>query len=233
MQNDLLIIPEKNDTERESLAAAWIKKGGQVLRLGKFWLKPEVGGKNVSIYGNDTFALVLAQLLDIELISPRDEQIADFSTAFVKRKISIKTIGTALELSFPIFVKPVIPKQFSSKIYSTLESLKSETLGLEEYEKIICSEIVIIDKEVRAFILGNSVADLAYYEGEGELSSPRDFLLKFMKTYETQLPQTYVIDLGWNAIIGWFIIEMNASWGAGLNNCQPERVIECIKFASI
>jgi hypothetical protein len=33
--------------------------------------------------------------------------------------------------------------------------------------------------------------------------------------------------------IGWFILEFNACWGAGLNNCKAEKVIDCIIDATI
>jgi hypothetical protein len=38
----------------------------------------------------------------------------------------------------------------------------------------------------------------------------------------------YVVDIGYNTEKGWFIIEFNACWGAGLNGCSPEKVIDCI-----
>ena len=47
------------------------------------------------------------------------------------------------------------------------------------------------------------------------------------------LPKSYVLDIGYNKANGWFIIEFNASWGAGLNGCQAEKVIECIRTATV
>jgi len=43
MKNELLLIPDKADEERDTIAAAWEANGGEVKRIGKFWIKPNVG----------------------------------------------------------------------------------------------------------------------------------------------------------------------------------------------
>lgn len=43
-----------------------------------------------------------------------------------------------------------------------------------------------------------------------------------------QLPRVVVIDIAYNQEKGWFVLEFNACWGAGLNNCNAEKVIDCI-----
>ena len=62
LENEVLLIPDKEDEERNDLANTWKYLGGEVKRIGKFWIKPEVGNKRVSLYGFDTFCLVLAGL---------------------------------------------------------------------------------------------------------------------------------------------------------------------------
>ncbi|WP_394337843.1 hypothetical protein [Chitinophaga silvisoli] len=41
------------------------------------------------------------------------------------------------------------------------------------------------------------------------------------------------MDLGFNEVLGWFVLEFNASWGAGLNGCRAEKVIDCILAATL
>ncbi len=60
MRDEILLIPDKPDIERDSVANTWIDNGGMVLRIGKFWERPDINSKRISIYGNDTFSLVLA-----------------------------------------------------------------------------------------------------------------------------------------------------------------------------
>ena len=107
MKNELLLIPDKPDTERDKVAKAWRDSGGEVLYISKFWEKPATNEKRVALYGFDTFCLVLAQVLGLELLMPQDEIIAALPQQFVKRDLVIKTISQIESISFPIFIKPV------------------------------------------------------------------------------------------------------------------------------
>lgn len=232
-KNRLLLIPEKPDRERDSIAAAWKSKGGEIMRIGKFWVKPDVQDKTVSLYGYDTFCLVLAQILELEVVSPNDEYLAAVNQRWTKRKLSIGFIITMNRDDFPIFVKPASPKLFKAKIYQTQEEFLEETQGLKDEEIIILSEIVPVEKEIRAFILAEKIMDLAFYEGEGSLDEPRELLEDFIQNTSIQLPKTYVIDLAYNEKSGWFILEFNSSWGAGLNYCNATKIIDCIQSATL
>jgi len=231
MNNEILLIPDKADIERDSLAEAWKSRGGEVKCIGKFWVKPDVGNKRVSIYGNDSFGLVLAQILGIRLLMPKDEMIADLPNEFIKRKIAIKQIGEIATCQFPLFIKPVTPKLFKAAVYQNETALRANIQDISAKELIICSTIIAIEKEVRAFILNKTIQDLAFYEGSGKLDEPRQFIEKFLSTTPIDLPKTFVLDIGYNEKDQWFIIEFNASWGAGLNFCKPEKVIDCIQAA--
>ena len=233
MNNEILIIPDKEDVERDSIAEIWKQLGGEVMRIGKFWIKPETSGKRVSLYGYDSFCLVLAQILEIDLMMPKDELIGDFEMEFVKRNIEIKLISDINKITFPKFVKPVTPKLFKAEIFESANKLLEVIEGIELDQKIICSDIVKVDKEIRSFILSNKIADIAFYEGAGNLNEPTDFIRKFLETNKAKLPNTYVLDLGFNNEIGWFVIELNSSWGAGLNNCDPAKVVKCIRGAAV
>jgi hypothetical protein len=42
----------------------------------------------------------------------------------------------------------------------------------------------------------------------------------------------YVMDVGLVPGTGWVVIEFNAAWGAGLNGCDPNRILPAIEAAS-
>ena len=65
-KDEILIIPEKADIERDAVADVWQEQGGKVLRLGKFWQPPELDPCKVHVYGNHTFCLVLQQKLKLK-----------------------------------------------------------------------------------------------------------------------------------------------------------------------
>lgn len=234
MINETLFIPEKPDLERDALATIWEQQGGTVIRVGKFWLKPKYAeNTTISIYGNDTFSLVLAQVLGITLRSPQDELIAQIDSSWLKRTVKVIQLQEISQIKFPKFAKPVKPKTFIAQVYQSLEGFLQETKGIENSEQLILSDVVVIQKEVRSFILDLKIQDLAYYEGSGDLAEPREFIESFLSQNDLKLPMSYVLDIGFNDTIGWFIIEFNAAWGAGLNGCKPENVIDCIRMAVV
>jgi len=233
MRNEILLIPDKQDIERDSVANTWIDKGGKVLRIGKFWERPDIDSKRISIYGNDTFSLVLAQVVGVELMLPKDEVISEIDKKWTKRQIDILEISQVTKTLFPTFIKPVKPKTFTSKVYESHADFLAETNGIEPNEKIIRSDIISVDSEVRAFILNDAILDSALYEGLTDLNSANQFLKDFLSDCSVDLPKSYVVDLGFNDNNGWFIIEFNSSWGAGLNSCNPDKVINGIREATI
>ncbi|HYV90201.1 MAG TPA: ATP-grasp domain-containing protein [Chitinophagales bacterium] len=234
MQTDkVLLVPYKADVERDKIFDAWKKLGGRVQRIDKFWERPaNLQNQKVAIYGNDTFALVLAQVLDVQLISPDDLIIARLDKKWTKRSVVQKKIREVTENDLPGFIKPSVPKQFKAGIYHHLKELLEETNGISSEEILLLSEIVDVKAEARGFVLEGALKDLALYEGSVDLETGKEFLNAFLKNENGKFPKTFVVDIGFNHELGWYIIEFNSSWGAGLNNCQPEKVIECIVEAT-
>ncbi len=231
----ILLLPEKADTEFEQLAAAWAAMGGQVKRLGKFWIRDEEIAKHpIAIYGNQAFAMVLAQVYNLELVSPNDAWIAELDNKWTKRTIERKQIGQLTDAAFPVFIKPVVPKLFLAGIFPSISAFRQKTEGLAATEAILVSGIVEdICAEVRCFILDGKVKDIALYEGNADLAKGETFVHKFIAGHKANLPISVVIDIAFSEKQGWFVLEFNAPWGAGLNNCKAEKVLDCILAATM
>lgn len=225
-EQTILIISDKPDIERDSVAEAWQARGGEILRLGRFWEPPDLSGKDVRVYGADTFCLVLVQKLGLDLISPVDELIFEVPPALLGRSISKHSLGDAKGFSYPCFIKPLTPKQFRAAVYADFEELLAETRDLDMSEGILRSEVVQIVAEARFFMLDGAVASGAVYEGEGDLSAAEVATERVAK--EMDLPRTVVVDMGLLDTGTWVVIEFNATWGSGLNGCDPECVVDCI-----
>ena len=235
MNKTILLIPEKTDIEFEQVFKIWTDNGGEIRRLGKYWIKDEsLNGQKIAIYGNQTFSLVLAQIYNVELISPDDKHIAKLDLIWIKRKIEIKTISDITENIFPIFIKPVIPKSFIASVFSTLKEFEEATKGLEKTEELLTSTIVNdITAEARGYLKNGVVKDIALYEGNADIKEGELFLREFAEKNLELLPKVVVTDIAYSEKLGWFVLEFNACWGAGLNNCNAEKVIDCIVDATI
>lgn len=230
-----LLIPEKADPETEQVFETWTKGGGQIKRLGKYWIKDEeLARQKIAIYGNQAFAFVLAQIYNVELISPDDTLIVRLDYKWTKRFIQLKQIDQLTESDFPVFIKPVIPKMFIAGIFQTLNDFKQTVNGLQDTEEILVSTIVNnITAEARCYVKGETIKDIALYEGAAELTSGRQFVSDFVDNNKSNLPEVVVIDIAFSEQAGWFILEFNACWGAGLNSCKAENVIDCIIGATV
>jgi hypothetical protein len=72
--------------------------------------------------------------------------------------------------------------------------------------------------------------DAALYKGEEEAVRASTSVATL--TRNMSLPRTVVVDVGFVGGRGWALIEFNAVWGAGLNGCDPDKVLPTIVAAS-
>ena len=229
--NDItLVIPSKPDVERDALANIWQQKGGIVLRLDRFWQPPSLNPKTTTVYGNDTFCLVVAQKIGFELIAPADDLLKCVPQKFVKRCIKYLPLSDALQQQFPIFAKSAAPKIFTAGVYNNNDQLVTQCQGLSLDTMTFISEIVDITCEARCFIYQQQLLDCTIYEGDGDVNAATHFVQQLLD--EVPLPSPVVVDVGFIRDLGWAIIEFNAAWGAGLNGCDPQKVIPAIANAT-
>lgn len=225
-----LLVPEKRDPEREAVDAAWVAAGGEVIRLGRFWEPPAVDRRRVRLHGGHGFALVLAQKLDLELVGPPDDLLARLPQRWTKRRVRTATLGDAAALTWPAFVKPVMPKQFRAAVHDGHASLLAECRGLEPETPLLVSEVVDFVAEARAFILDGVVVDVALYEGKGGLGEAAGLAAEVAASWPLRAP--CALDVGLMADGNWGVVEANPAWGAGLNGCRAARVLPCIAAAT-
>jgi hypothetical protein len=230
-----LLIPQKTDIEHEQIFSAWIENGGQVKRLDKFWIKDEeLAKQRIAIYGNQAFAFVVAQIYNVELLSPDDTLVARLESKWTKRTIQLRQIGQLSAKDFPTFIKPVVPKIFIAGIFKNIENFKKVSEGLPDTEEILTSTIIPdIQAEARCYVKDGVVMDVAFYEGSADLHEGEKFVSDFVAENKEQVPRVFVIDIAFDEQTGWLVLEFNACWGAGLNNCKAENVIDCIIGATI
>jgi len=226
-----LIIPDKEDAERDAVAAAWESCAGTVLRLGTFWRPPSgLDPRSVKVYGNDTFCLVLAQKIGLSLVSPPDDLIRNLDRRWTRRDVTIRMLGDMRAADFPAFIKPVVPKQFTARIYVQLADLEMECSGLKASTAVILSSVIALEAEARSFTLDGRVLDCSIYEGVAKPEGALRFSEKFCNS--VPLPRTCVVDAGLIRGEEWAFIEANSSWGAGLNGCEAAKVLPAIAAAT-
>lgn len=222
-----LLIPAKPDRERDAVAHAFVNAGGAVLALDRFWEPPALEPISVRVYGPDTFCLVLQQKLGLVLDSPPDDALLRLPDQLRRRAIHQTTLGALEKETFPSFVKPVMPKQFRAGVFSPVDVVRDESRGLTADTSVMISEVVNFTAEVRTFVLGGRVLDGCLYEGTPKNINDA-WATAELAAQAISLPPAVVIDVGYIEDRGWAVIEFNAVWGAGLNGCDPRKVLPAI-----
>ena len=227
-----LLLPEKPDVERDSLAEAWERCGGKVLRLARFWDPPMLDARSVRVYGSDAFCLVLKEKLGVELCSPSDELMLTVPQQHLRRAVWRRRLSEAIDgdVSYPAFCKPTVPKLFPARVYSHAADLASACRGLEGETVVLVSEPVTFIAEARCFVLDGRVLDCAIYDGHGDTIAAANAAAELLA--DLPLPRAVVVDMGLIRGRGWALLEFNAAWGAGLNGCSAELVWPCVAAAS-
>jgi len=73
---------------------------------------------------------VVAQIYNVELLSPDDTLVARLEGKWTKRSIQLRQIGQLSAKDFPTFIKPVVPKIYIAGIFQNIEDFKKVTEGL-------------------------------------------------------------------------------------------------------
>jgi hypothetical protein len=228
--NLTLFIPDKPDVERDAVALAWEASFGPVLRIARFWDPPALPRDLLRVYGHETFCLVLQEKLDLLLVTPPDDLTLYAPADLLQRAIVKRTLGDLPTFSYPAFVKSLIPKLIPSRVYVDSGSLGDAAAGLAPGTELLVSQPVDFVAEARAFVLDGEVLDLAFYEGNGDLTSARTCVEQIAE--RMPLPRALVVDVGALDDGRWVLVEFNAAWGAGLNGCRAELVVPAIAAAT-
>ena len=172
-------------------------------------------------------------MYQVELLSPNESTLTETSFQWTKRTLSLKPKSSLTQEQFPLFNKPFIPKIITARIYPSFETFQQKTVGLDDEEVFIASSILEnTTTEAITFVHQKLVLDIVFYEGNGDILSAHQFLIDFIRIHADILPDSVVVDIGYQIQLGWFSIELNESWGAGLYRCKAEKVIDGIIAAT-
>jgi ATP-grasp domain, R2K clade family 3 len=224
----VLAVPAKPDVERDAVCRAWRQAGGSVVRLERFWEPGDLPTERVRIYGPYTFALVVAEVLGLELVGPPNDLLVGLPRWATRRDIVVTTLGSIGATDLPAHVKPLIPKLFPATVVNDIEQLRHITTGLDAQTRILVSEVIRLHNEVRCFVHAGRPLTAAIYEGRATPGA-MGFVAQLLGLAGLLWPAA--LDVGWTDE-GWVVIEANDAWGAGLNGCDASAVVPALAAAT-
>lgn len=238
-----LILTPRFTEDSQALWRAACKLGWAVERLTTWRVPDEL--KNVPepvLYLESLFGPSLAKEFGLRLLEPPTDWLSRLPEEYRKRSVSITTLGAARAIREPSFIKPSNDKSFPARVYVG----KDLPEGYDEASPVLVSEIVQWETEFRCFILDRKLRTFSVYLRNGELQRENSFSISEDEQIEIEsfihtiladervdLPRTAVIDVGTIKDRGWAVVEQNAAWGSGLYGCDPEEVLEVLRYAAV
>jgi len=193
------------------------------------------------LYVEALFGPTIAEQFGLQMLEPPIDWLPKLPERFRKRSIYLANLKQARQITMPAFIKPPNDKSFPAKVYIGAELPE----GYDEEMPVLVSEIVIWEKEFRCFVLDRQPRTISIYLRQGELQRENEFrcseqekcsAIRFveevLEDQTVELPRTAVLDVGIIEGKGWAIVEQNSAWGAGIYGCDPEQVLEVLRFAS-
>lgn len=238
-----VILTPRYSSDSQALWRAAIQLGWRAERLLNWQLPDEL--KQVAepvLYLESVMAESIAQEMGVQLIDAAIDWLPKLPAEYRKRWVHLSTLGEARQLVDRAFIKPPNDKSFPALPYQGTEL----PTDFPDDTPVLISEIVQWEKEFRCFILHNSLKTLSVYLRNSELQTVNDFALEADEEQQIQdfitmiladerveIPAAIVIDVGVIQGRGWAVVEHNAAWGAGLYGCDPAKVLEVLRYATV
>jgi ATP-grasp domain, R2K clade family 2 len=238
-----LILTPRFTEDAQALWRAANQLGWNIERL-RSWQVPDELRKvpDPVLYLEALFGSTLAEQFGLRLLEPSIDWLPQLPEEFLKRRVSLSTLGACKEIIEPAFIKPPNDKSFPAKVYTGAD-LPYE---YDEDAPVLISEVVVWEKEFRCFVLGRQIRTISVYLRNGELQRDREFaaseaelaeaesfLQSILSDTRVDLPCTAVLDVGIIQDRGWAVVEQNAAWGSGIYGCDPLQVLEVLRYAAV
>ena len=197
------------------------------------------------IYAEPLFAEAVSDQLGLILLEPPPEWLIKLPERFTKRRITLRSLHDARTIDQPAFIKPAEGKVFEARVYDHGRDLPGED-AVEGSLKVLCSDPVNFQLEVRSFIRDREIFSLSPYWRGGALAQDASgdwpflaeeeaqasgFIREILSSSDVNLPPAFVLDVGFIPEQGWAVIEGNPCWGAGLYGCSAPSALHVCEAA--
>lgn len=238
-----LILTPRFTEDAQALWRAAGQLGWRVERLTSWRVPDEIRTvPDPVLYLEAMFGPMLAEQFGLRLLEPAIDWLPRVPEENRKRQVSLMRCREARMLTEPAFIKPPNDKSFPAKVYRGSELPD----GYDEDSPVLVAEIVRWEVEFRCFVLNRKVETMSIYLRDGELQREDGFAASSIELAEAEkfvecvlrdtrveLSRAAVLDVGIINGRGWAVVEQNAPWGSGIYGCDPHRVLEVLRHASI
>ncbi|WP_437808782.1 ATP-grasp domain-containing protein [Sorangium sp. So ce1078] len=242
-----LVLSQRYTPDSNALFAAALAAGWDIERLHSFRCPEGLAARAPVFYGETILADAIMDDLEIALLEPTADWLPRLPQRHRLRDVRLTTLGDALALREPAFIKPTDEKVFPARVYVDGAAMNPDPhLPLDL--PVLVSEPVVFEVEFRFFVLEREVAALSPYIRGGEIArtaageweadsaevqSASASIRAVLADADVELPPAVVVDVGRMAERGWGVVEANPAWASGLCGCDPARVLPVLQRAAV
>lgn len=248
MTDGFLVLPPRPNSTAELLAVAAGERGLAVERFVTGAVPARLRGvAGGHLYGGPRFAGVVVDDLGIALLEPADDWLTGLPAEFLRRDVTLTSLGEARWSRTPMFVKQPREKELPAGVYADGGRLPGVDV-LPADTEVLVSEIVTFVAEYRLFVLDATVHAASRYATFGRLDpaplddDPResavlDFAAGLLAAVGDGLPSAVVVDVGLAADAdrgdeNWAVVEANMAWFSSCYAADPARVLDVVLRAA-
>lgn len=237
-----LLMSSRHTEDDQALWRVAIRRGWTVVRARGIRI-PEIDDAEVVIYVEALYAATIATLIGRQLLDLPENWLCTLPYEFRGRGVRITSLRQARTLEVPRFVKPPNDKSFAARVYESGASLPQEC---DDDMAVLVADPVRWHSEFRCFCLDGKVLTLSPYLRSGvharetdyeatdnEVGAATEFAEQVLASKFIPTPRAIVIDVGVIAGFGWAVVEANAAWGSGIYGCNPNRVLDVVRHATL
>lgn len=237
-----LLMSSRHTEDDQALWRAAIGRDWSVDRARGIRL-PEIDDSEIVIYLEALYAPTIAKMIGRKLLDLPEDWLVQLPQQFTKRTIALTTLGKARDLKEPAFVKPPNDKSFAAQVYESGAGLPIE---FDDEMMVLVADPVRWEAEFRCFCLDRRVktlspylrsgihAEKSHYESTPEERKEATLVAEsVLDTADAMTPRAVVVDVGQITGQGWAVIEANAAWASGIYGCNPDAVLDVIRYATV
>ena len=164
---------------------------------------------------------VKTALINLGITPPEELDYPEELNEFYGRKLwksQLSIIANSPEM-YPVFIKPVLGKQFDGRLVKSFKDLIACGSNSEDRE-IWCSEPVNFIAEYRCFIKYGIVVDARLYKGDWSKVINADVVKHCVEKF-TKQPASYTLDFGVTDDGRTLLVEANLGFSLGAYGLQP------------
>ena len=200
-----------------------------------------------AFHGDVMSGIALGRQGRLRLLEPRVDVLVELDWPFLKRSVRYVDLKEARTVRKETFLKPADPRDkgaFDPGVVRDGRDIKVRSNQINF--PVLAAEPVPWLVEYRCFVADGKIVDGTPYcrhgrqfrYGEGrwpiqaeEWQRVQEFAGELLIAHGSQLPEAFVVDVGFVEQRGWAVVEFNPAWCSTSYGCDPKAVLEVLSSA--